>query len=59
MSGYRGVKNRFAKLIDADVLAMRTLHEQGWSLHFLSRIFQVSRTHTKRIVRGEKWAWLK
>lgn len=58
MSGHRGSKNRCAKLIDADVCAMRALHKLGLSPYLLAKIFEVSRPHAKRIVRGEKWSWL-
>lgn len=58
MSGYRGVKNQFAKLTELDVRVMRALYASGFSPHRLAKIFSVSRPHAKRIVRGEKWAWL-
>ncbi len=58
VSGYRGVRNQFAKLDELDVRVMRALHENGFSPHRLAKIFGVSRPHAKRIVRKEKWGWL-
>lgn len=58
MSGHRGSKNKFAKLIDLDVYAMRALYRCGMSPYVLAKIFEISRPHAKRIVRGEKWGWL-
>lgn len=59
MSGFRGTKHWSNKLIETDVLAMRALFLLGLSPYLLAKIFQVSRPHAKRIVRGEKWTWLK
>lgn len=58
MPGHRGQLNRFAKLIEEDVIAMRILYHEGWSPYLLGNIFGVSRPHAKRICRGEKWGWL-
>ena len=58
MSAHRGTKNRFSKLIEADVFVMRTLFDAGFSPYVLARIFDISRPHAKRIVRREKWSWL-
>jgi len=58
MAAVRGTQHKLAKLTDADVIAMRCLHTQGFSPYLLAKVFDVSRPHAKRIVRGEKWGWL-
>jgi hypothetical protein len=58
MSGRRGEQNRFSKLVEIDVLAMRALDELGVSPYVLAKIFLVSRPQAKRVVRGVKWGWL-
>lgn len=59
MSGKCGEENCFSKLKRDDVIAIRVLSRQGMGNYEIAKRFGVTGTTIKKIVRREKWRWLK
>lgn len=52
----RGERNPFAKLTDAQVLAIRAMGAAGLSQSHIAKRFGINRSHVSRILRRECWA---
>ncbi len=54
-----GSKINFAKLTQAEVLAIRRLRAKGLTLRTVGERFGISETHVRRIAIGERWGHLR
>lgn len=59
MAGRKGEENCFSKLTRDNVIAIRMMSRHGVGNYAIARRFGVSGTTIKKILRREKWAWLK
>ena len=54
----RGNKCKFAKLSEADVIQIRTMHKACVRQCKLSKMFVVNHRHISDIINRKRWAWL-
>jgi len=54
----RGENHPRAKLTSEQVLEIRKLHKQGFSLNVIAKNYKVSKWNIKKIAKGETWTHL-